>query len=169
MMNNTNRRTEVPVYLFHQGTNHKAYELLGTKPSRRKGVTGVVFRVWAPHAQSVSVVGDFNQWEAAANPMEKISGQGLWECFIPGIKQYALYKYCIVTSDGRQVLKADPYAYHMETRPETASMYYDISKFNWKDRRWMEGRKLKNHLASPINIYEVHLGSWKKIRGRQLF
>ena len=95
MMSSTNYRTEVPVYLFHQGTNYKAYELLGTRPSRRKNQAGVVFRVWAPHARSVSVVGDFNQWDAGVNPMEKISEQGIWECFVPEIKQYALYKYSI--------------------------------------------------------------------------
>lgn len=169
MMSSTNYRTEVPVYLFHQGTNYKAYELLGTRPSRRKNQAGVVFRVWAPHARSVSVVGDFNQWDAGVNPMEKISEQGIWECFVPEIKQYALYKYSIVTAQGETILKADPYAYHVQTRPETASMYYDISKFNWKDSKWMERRKMQNHLANPMNVYEIHLGSWRKYEDGNFF
>ena len=169
MMSSTNYRTEVPVYLFHQGTNYKAYELLGTRPSRRKNQAGVVFRVWAPHARSVSVVGDFNQWDAGVNPMEKISEQGIWECFVPEIKQYGLYKYSIVTAQGETILKADPYAYHVQTRPETASMYYDISKFNWKDSKWMERRKMQNHLANPMNVYEIHLGSWRKYEDGNFF
>lgn len=163
------KRSELPVYLFHQGTNYKAYDLLGTKASKRKGVSGVVFRVWAPHAASVSVVGDFNKWDRSVNPMERLNKQGLWEAFIPGIKQYALYKYSIETADGTIIMKTDPYAYHTQTRPETASVYYDISRFIWKDSRWMERRKLQKHLSNPVNIYEVHLGSWRKYEDGNFF
>lgn len=127
-----------------------------------------MFRVWAPHAQSVSVVGDFNDWDKAANPMSKIS-QGIWEVFVPDLKRYALYKYCVVGCDGVERLKCDPYAHHIQTRPETASIFYDISLFSWKDSRWMERRKLQKHLSCPLNIYEVHLGSWKRYEDGNFF
>ena len=95
-MYKVNKKDEVPIYLFHQGTNYKAYEFLGSHSSKRKGVSGAIFRVWAPHALSVSVVGDFNDWNRTQNPMEKISDNGLWEGFVPDIKQYDLYKYCLL-------------------------------------------------------------------------
>ena len=124
-----NKKDEVPIYLFHQGTNYKAYEFLGSHSSKRKGVSGAVSRVWAPHALSVSVVGDFNNWDRANDPMEKISENGLWEVFIPQIKQYDMYKYSIETSIGDILLKTDPYAYHMQTRPESASRFYELGKY----------------------------------------
>ena len=107
-MYKVNKKDEVPIYLFHQGTNYKAYEFLGSHSSKRKGVSGAVFRVWAPRALSVSVVGDFNNWDRANDPMEKISENGLWEVFIPQIKQYDMYKYSIETSTGDILLKTDP-------------------------------------------------------------
>ncbi len=167
-MNAYKKRNDLPVYLFHEGTNYKSYELLGTKPAKRQGQAGVLFRVWAPHAQSVSVVGDFNDWDKTAHPMSKIS-QGIWEAFIPEIKRYALYKYCVTGCDGVERLKCDPYAYHIQTRPETASMFYDISRYAWKDSRWMERRKLQKHLSCPLNIYEVHLGSWRRYEDGSFF
>ena len=128
-----------------------------------------MFRVWAPHALSVSVVGDFNNWDRANDPMEKISENGLWEVFIPQIKQYDMYKYSIETSTGDILLKTDPYAYHMQTRPESASRFYELGKYAWKDQAWMEKRKLQNHVGEPINIYEVNLGSWRQYENGEFF
>ena len=168
-MYKVNKKDEVPIYLFHQGTNYKAYEFLGSHSSKRKGVSGAVFRVWAPHALSVSVVGDFNNWDRANDPMEKISENGLWEVFIPQIKQYDMYKYSIETPTGDILLKTDPYAYHMQTRPESASRFYELGKYAWKDQAWMEKRKLQNHVGEPINIYEVNLGSWRQYENGEFF
>lgn len=148
---------DVPIYLFHQGNNAKAYRFFGAHPSNG----GVIFRVWAPHAQAVSVVGDFNGWNAEANPMRRMEDGTSWECVIDGIKQFDNYKYCITAADGRQILKADPYAFHAETRPETASKFYDLSRYEWHDSEWMKKRKSTVSYDSPVNIYEVHAGSWK--------
>jgi len=164
-----NKKDEVPIYLFHQGTNFKAYEFMGSHSSKRKGVSGAVFRVWAPHAHSVSVVGDFNSWDRSCDPMEKISENGLWEGFVPEIKQYDMYKYSIETPSGDVVLKTDPYAYHMQTRPESASRFYELGKYPWKDQAWMEKRRLQNHVGEPINIYEVNLGSWRQYEDGKFF
>ena len=168
-MYKVNKKDEVPIYLFHQGTNYKAYEFLGSHSSKRKGVSGAIFRVWAPHALSVSVVGDFNDWNRTQNPMEKISDNGLWEGFVPDIKQYDLYKYSIETQEGKILLKTDPYAFHMQTRPESASRFYELGKYLWKDQAWMDKRKLQNHVGEPINIYEVNIGSWRQYEDGQFF
>ena len=168
-MYKVNKKDEVPIYLFHQGTNFKAYEFMGSHSSKRKGVSGAVFRVWAPHAHSVSVVGDFNSWDRSCDPMEKISENGLWEGFVPEIKQYDMYKYSIETPSGDVVLKTDPYAYHMQTRPESASRFYELGKYPWKDQAWMEKRRLQNHVGEPINIYEVNLGSWRQYEDGKFF
>ena len=168
-MYKVNKKDEVPIYLFHQGTNFKAYEFMGSHSSKRKGVSGAVFRVWAPHAHSVSVVGEFNSWDRSCDPMEKISENGLWEGFVPEIKQYDMYKYSIETPSGDVVLKTDPYAYHMQTRPESASRFYELGKYPWKDQAWMEKRRLQNHVGEPINIYEVNLGSWRQYEDGKFF
>lgn len=150
----------VPVYLFHQGTNAKAYQFLG---AHRIGNTDVVtFRVWAPHARAVSVVGDFNRWSETADPMHKISN-GIWEAEVSGaILEFSLYKYCITTADGNTIMKADPYGFHTETRPGTASKFYTLEGYRWQDQNWLAQRKEKNIYASPVNIYEVHAGSWRR-------
>lgn len=150
---------DVPLYLFHQGQNAKTYDFLG---SHRSGRDGVVFRVWAPHAAAVSVVGDFNEWDIEADPMKKLEDNAVWECKIKGIKQFDNYKYCITTPSGELRYKADPYGFHAETRPETASKFYDIDGYEWKDEKWMAERKSVNIYESPVNIYEVHAGSWKQ-------
>ncbi len=157
---------DVPVYLFHQGNNAKTYEFLG---AHRISNESVVFRVWAPHAVAVSVVGDFNGWAADANPMQRLSDESIWECVIGGIKQFDNYKYCITTADGRQIYKADPYAFHAETRPETASKFYDIEGYEWHDQKWLKARKAKPPYESPVNIYEVHAGSWKMHEDENFF
>ncbi len=146
----------VPLYLFHQGTNAKAYEFLGAHACDG----GVCFRVWAPDAEWVGVAGDFNGWQAGCAPMEKIS-VGVWECTVDGVKQYDSYKFLIKTRDGRSIYKSDPYAFHTETRPDTASKYYPSLDFKWSDSAWLKKRKSRNVHASPVNIYEVHAGSWR--------
>lgn len=168
-MYKANKKDEVPIYLFHQGTNYKAYEFMGSHSAKRKGVSGAIFRVWAPHALSVSIVGDFNEWDRNENPMEKISDNGIWEGFVPAIKQYDLYKYSIETPQNEIILKSDPYAFHMQTRPESASRFYDLGKYNWKDQAWMDKRLMQNHISEPINIYEVNIGSWRQYEDGQFF
>ena len=157
---NVPKEYEVPLYLFHQGKNAEAYKLFGSHFAEKDGVRGVVFRVWAPKAADVSVVGDFNHWNREESYMKKISDGGIWELFIPGLKKFDNYKYSIKTERGQIKLKADPYGYHMETRPNTASKVYDISGYNWKDSKWMDEKKTKDVYRSPMNIYEVHLNSW---------
>ncbi len=147
----------LPLYLFHEGTNAKAYEYLGAHKSGRDSVT---FRVWAPNAAAVYVAGDFNGWQSDKSPMQKIS-KGVWECEIKGVKQFDAYKYLIRAKDGREFYKADPYAFHAETRPGTASKYYGDLNFKWSDGSWLKKRKEKNIYSSPVNIYEVHIGSWQ--------
>jgi 1,4-alpha-glucan branching enzyme len=150
------------LYLFHEGTNFKAYNYLGSNPLISGKDNGVVFRVWAPAALSVSVVGDFNEWDRLKNPMKSCGSKGIWQVYIPGIKEYDIYKYSIETQKSKIVLKADPYAYHMETRPDTASRFYDISGFEWGDQSWYKYKEQHPAESSPLNIYEVHAGSWKK-------
>ena len=147
----------IPLYLFHQGNNAKTYEFLGSHPAENGGA---VFRVWAPAAASVSLVGDFNSWDKSANPMSKISS-GVWECTVPVVEKYDSYKFFITTFDGRSFHKADPYAFHAETRPGTASKYYPSLDFKWTDSAWLKKRKERDIYSSPVNIYEVHAGSWQ--------
>ncbi len=148
----------VPVYLFHQGNNAKSYEFMG---SHRIDEDTVVFRVWAPHAVSVSVVGDFNDWNKDKNPMYKIS-DSLWETEITDkIEQYTNYKYAITGQNGSTIMKSDPYGYHMETRPGTATKFYEMNSYEWNDGKWLENRAENRIYDMPINIYEVHAGSWK--------
>ncbi len=151
---------DVPIYLFHQGNNIKAYEYMGAH--RIPGSDQAVFRTWAPHARAVSVVGDFNSWDPDACHMNRINDQGLWEVTLPSIKQFDLYKFCITAPDGRQLYKADPYAFHAETRPGTASKFYDLGDYPWTDGEWLEKRSQRKTYDSPVNIYEVHIGSWKR-------
>lgn len=148
----------VPVYLFHQGNNAKSYEFMG---SHRIDEDTVVFRVWAPHAVSVSVVGDFNDWNKDSDPMYKIS-DSLWETEVTGkIEEYSNYKYAITGRSGATTMKSDPYGYHMETRPGTATKFYEMDKYEWNDSEWMRTRSENRIYDMPINIYEVHAGSWK--------
>ena len=149
----------VPLYLFNKGENARAYEYLGAHFNADKSV---VFRVWAPHAVSVSVAGDFNGWNNSANPMYRVDGSDVWEAVIPDLKVFDTYKYCIRTKDGRELMKCDPYAFHSETRPANASKLYDIEGYKWHDARWMEKRKKEPVYDTPVNIYEVHAGSWKQ-------
>ena len=149
-------------FVFGQGTHYDIYKKLGAHPCKKAGKKGVFFGVWAPHAQSVSVVGDFNGWDTEANPMKKLGDGGIYEAFIPGIPEGALYKYYIVTASGEGIYKADPYANYAELRPGTASRVYDITKIKWTDDKWLGERAKKNYFAEPIAVYECHIGSWMK-------
>ena len=149
----------VAEYFFHQGTNSRAYEYMGAHRNENGSVT---FRVWAPHAVSVSVVGDFNDWKPDVAPMRRITDGGIYECIVEGVKTYDAYKYCIRCADGKERMKADPYAFHAETRPGTASKFVELEGYVWQDAAWMAQRRAKNIYESPVNIYEVHAGSFRQ-------
>lgn len=151
------KNLELPIYLFHEGKNFQANKFLSPV---REGKNWV-FRVWAPNAFSVSVVGDFNNWTDGVNAMT-IVGDGIWECRIPDLEIYDTYKYCITDKNGKKVMKSDPYAYHAETAPANGSKLYDIGGFKWSDDNWLINRETVDKYKSPMNIYEVHLGSWKR-------
>ena len=154
--------TKMDRYLYGEGTHYEIYEKLGAHPRNYKGKDGMYFAVWAPHAASVSLVGDFNNWDPESSPMKQLETSGIYEIFVPGLGSGELYKYAITTSGGKVLFKADPYAFGAEYRPGTASVTWDISGFKWKDDTWMKKRKEQDILTSPLSIYEVHLGSWKK-------
>jgi 1,4-alpha-glucan branching enzyme len=154
--------TEFDRYLLAEGTFHRAYERLGAHLVERGGQRGVQFAVWAPNAKFVSVIGDFNGWNRAANPMEP-SSAGVWEAFIPNVGQGDTYKYHLKSNfRGYSVDKADPYGFASEIRPQTASRVWDLDTYSWQDSAWMAGRAKNNGLDAPISIYEVHLGSWRR-------
>ena len=158
---------ELDHYLFGQGNHYEIYKKLGAHKVKNGKKTGVYFAVWAPHARSVSVVGEFNEWDMEANPMERQEPLGIYTCFVPGVEEYAMYKYCIETYTGEYVFKADPYANYAELRPGTASKVVDISDMKWTDKAWMDRRIQWNHTEEPVSIYEVHIGSWKRHLGRE--
>lgn len=145
---------------FHQGTMTDGWRWFGAHPAKKRGRDGWTFRVWAPHAEAVSVVGDFNDWEEGAAPLAR-KGE-IWEGFLPDLPVYTSYKYAVRGADGQVRQKADPYGFHTETRPATASKLYDISGFKWTDGAFREKKAKHPVYTSPLNIYEVHLGSWKK-------
>ena len=157
--------SDLPVYLFKQGNNCEAYRYFGAHIEQRGGETGVVFRVWAPHATAISVVGDFNSWKPGSHPMRKVDGDSVWELFIPGMKEYDVYKYCVTTRAGELVFKADPYAFHAETRPSNGSKVFDLNGFVWHDEAWQAAQKKADVINGPMNIYEMHAGSWKMKEG----
>ena len=146
---------------FFGGTDSEAYRFLGAHRAQRGGEEGYLFRLWAPNAARVCVTGDFCAWDASAFPMAR-GEHGLWEKFIPGLKQFDTYKYAVTSAQGKTVLKADPYAFHAETRPGTASKLYDLPPYRWGDGAWRAGRASAPVDRSPLNIYEVHLGSWRR-------
>ena len=154
-------------YLFGQGNHYDLYKKMGAHLISDGKKKGVYFAVWAPHAEAVSVVGDFNGWEIEANPMEREEPLGIYTCFIPGLEENTLYKYCIKTYTGEHIFKADPFANYAELRPGTASRVTDIEHLKWTDTQWMEKRKTWKHEQEPMSIYEVHIGSWKRHPGRE--
>ncbi len=151
--------SDLPIYLFHQGTNYRAYDYLGAHFGEKDGKNGVYFRTWAPNAFSISVVGDFNGWDEFANPMVRISDGGIFEAFIEGLKEFDTYKFA-VKHNKKTVLKADPYAFHSETPSQTASKIYDIEGYEWSDGEFLQNSKPA--YSRPVNIYEVNFASWKK-------
>ena len=151
----------IPMYLFHQGTNAKAYEYLGSHRDE-EDENFTYFRVWAPHAVAVFVACDRNNWTGEGFELSRINEQGLWEGHFEGFKEFDAYKYLIIAQDGRKLMKCDPYAFHAETRPGTASKIYELGSFEWTDGAWMKKRRRKNIYASPMNIYELHVGSWQR-------
>jgi len=155
--------TDLDVHLFCEGTHARIYEKLGAHPSTRDGIRGTQFAVWAPNAQAVSVVGDFNGWKTNATPLARLSSTGIWSGFVPGVARGDLYKYRIVSPSG-QVLpdKADPYGVAQQTPPNNASVVWNLD-YAWQDQRWMIERSERNPLTSPMSIYEVHLGSWMRV------
>ena len=156
------KSTDLDQYLFLQGTNYEVYKKLGAHPTTYRRKKGVYFAVWAPNAQSVSVIGEFNDWEEEANPMEKVGPIGVYEVFVPGAKIGQLYKFFIVGAHGEKLYKADPYANEAELRPGTASRITDITDYKWKDATWIKNREKFDEQVEPMAIYEVHPGSWKK-------
>ena len=154
--------TEFDQYLFGQGTHYDLYNKLGAHPMTVDGEEGVYFAVWAPNAAAVSIVGDFNEWDENATPMERLEPLGIYQIFLTGIKVGDIYKYCVTAQDGKKTLKADPYGFQAELRPNNASVVADISDFKWHDSRWMKKREKFDDKKNPMFVYEIHPGSWKK-------
>ena len=154
--------TEFDQYLFGQGTHYDLYNKLGAHPMTVDGEEGVYFAVWAPNAAAVSIVGDFNEWDENATPMERLEPLGIYQIFLTGIKVGDIYKYCVTAQDGKKTLKADPYGFQAELRPNNASVVADISDFKWHDSRWMKKREKFDDKKNTMFVYEVHPGSWKK-------
>ena len=153
---------DYPIYLFNEGTNYESYKFFCPCFVQKDGKKFWRFRVWAPNAKSVSVVGDHNNWDRTVDPMERIGTTGIWEAYVKGLKRYANYKFSVEGINGDVRLKADPYATHSETMPANASKVYDIAGFEWTDKEYLAKRQTQNTYTSPMNIYEVHLGSWKR-------
>ena len=154
--------TEFDQYLFGQGTHYDLYNKLGAHPMTVDEEEGVYFAVWAPNAAAVSIVGNFNEWDENATPMERLDPLGIYQIFLTGIKVGDIYKYCVTAQDGKKTLKADPYGFQAELRPNNASVVADISDFKWHDSRWMKKREKFDDKKNPMFVYEVHPGSWKK-------
>ena len=160
---NVSALSEVDLFLYHQGTNYHAYEMLGAHFMEKDGKKGVRFSVWAPHAKSVSVVGDFNAWDTRTHTMEKIGDGEIWVTFIEGLEEGEVYKYAIEPQwGGPHIMKADPYGFYAEKKPKTASRLYDMKKYQWNDAAWQERKKTHPSYSNPMLTYEVHLGSWRR-------
>ena len=155
------RISELDTYLFAKGTHYEIYEKMGAHLAEEDGKAGTYFSVWAPNARSVSVVGDFNNWDRTAHPMQPVQQSGIWDIFVPGVKAGDLYKFAVETSQGYTVLKADPYGNQSQLRPDNASVVADIRYFDWTDQAWRKAHQEKK-TESPMAIFEVHPGSWKK-------
>jgi 1,4-alpha-glucan branching enzyme len=158
------RLTEHDIYLFKEGSHFTLYEKFGACPMTADGEKGTLFTVWAPNAEKVSVIGDFNDWDKEAHPLcVRMDGSGIWEGFVPGLLHGCIYKYHIVSRyHNFGVDKGDPYAYCWQGPPKTASLVWDLA-YEWDDREWMQQRHARNSLDSPVSIYEVHLGSWRRV------
>lgn len=153
-----NQISEFDRHIFHEGKHYEVYKFMGAHIGKK----GTTFRVWAPHALSISVVGSFNNWNQFEHPMERLSIEGLWSVFIEGVGEGESYKYHIFTPDKKELYKADPYAFYSELKPNTASITYDIKGYEWSDQKWMKRRRKKDSLNSAISIYEINFASWRK-------
>lgn len=151
-------KNDLPIYLFKQGTNYESWRFFSPTYVVKQNKKQWRFRCWAPHAKSVSVIGNFNGWDRRVHVMEKIDPE-IWEVCIPGLRRFDTYKFSVETPDGKIIDKADPYATHTETAPNNASKLYDISGYQWGDGEYFENLKGVDHSKRPLNIYEVHLGS----------
>ncbi|SHI48299.1 1,4-alpha-glucan branching protein GlgB [Propionispora hippei] len=154
--------TEENLYLFHEGSNFRSYQLLGAHLVEEDGVSGVRFAVWAPNAKEVRVVGDFNVWNGIYHVMQRVPQSGVWELFVPGLTKGDLYKFEIHTYSDSSFLKADPYAFFSQLRPDTASVVYNLNEYAWQDEAWQKAKRENQILEKPVVIYEVHLGSWRR-------
>ncbi|HEY1479011.1 MAG TPA: 1,4-alpha-glucan branching enzyme, partial [Gaiellales bacterium] len=153
--------TSDDLHYFAEGTHGSLARVLGSHPRTVSGVEGTTFAVWAPNAESVSVIGDFNGWNRTAAPLAPVAGSGIWEGFVPGVGHGAIYKYHVVSRNGYRVDKADPVALCAEEPPKTASVVWQLDHA-WNDEAWMRERAARNALGAPISVYEVHLGSWRR-------
>ena len=153
--------TDYDLYLFGEGTHKQIYQALGAHMKNVNGVNGVLFAVWAPNARSVALIGDFNHWQVGENPMMVRGSSGVWELFVPRLKESEVYKFAIKTNTGKILLKTDPYAFRTEIRPRTAAIVANLDRHDWHDDDWISKRNATNPLDLPISIYELHLGSWK--------
>jgi 1,4-alpha-glucan branching enzyme len=151
------------IYFFREGTHQRLYDCLGARMDVLHGVAGTKFAVWAPNARRVSVVGDFNGWDGRVHPMRLRIEGGIWEIFIPGVGEEAHYKFEILSPDGHLLIKSDPFAFYGQHSEKTASLVFDLNRYRWSDGDWMERRRTANLYQSPMSIYEVHLGSWKRV------
>ena len=157
--------SEFDRHLFGAGTHYEIYEKMGGRLMTHEGARGAAFSVWAPNAKAVSVIGDFNNWDARRSPMRRLGESGIWELFLPAAAEGDKYKFHVTQCDGRVVDKTDPYGVYAEVRPNNASVLYPLKRYKWKDRRWMTARRKYDFKTAPMNIYEVHLGSWKRAAG----
>ena len=155
-MKNTSLYNDLPIHLFHQGTNYRAYEFLGC----HFNAGNATFRTWAPNARAIYLVGDFNDWQEGETPMNRIYDSGIWEVFLDGVSAGQRYKFLIISSSGEKILKSDPFAFHSETDEKTASIICDLSKYEWGDQAWQNAKE--DLYDKPVNIYELHLGSWQR-------
>src|SRR5581483_1975313 len=153
---------EADLYLFGKGDERRIYDKLGGHLRTIDGVAGASFAVWAPNAQRISVVGDFNDWDGRAHQMRSLGASGVWEIFIPGASEGAHYKFEVRNLHGHIVLKTDPYGFFFETPPKNAAILWNNKKFEWTDEQWLTERRQRDALRSPLSVYEVHLGSWRK-------
>ena len=159
----------LPLYLFRSGGSRRAYEYMGVHKATKNGKKCMVARVWAPNARAVSLVGDFCNWDQAKYPLQKID-DAVWEGYTDFVfEPFTTYKFFIKGANGEDIYKADPYAFHAETRPGTASRWVDISGYKWGDAQWAKQKKEKPHYNRPVNIYEVHAGSWRRYADGSVF
>lgn len=155
--------TDFDLHLFSEGSHFRIYEKFGAHITTVDGKKGVRFAVWAPNAASVSVIGDFNQWNSEKHPMEQLHQSGVWTAFVPGLAEGAIYKYCVNGRDGSRVEKTDPVGFASEVRPKTASIVHELDTYKWNDKEWFDNMNTFNSLQSPVSIYELHLGSWRRV------